>query len=395
MLKRGLQKLGLFAAVMTTSVTITKVVAEDTTWAEALRLEAHGFASFGYLQTENNNWLGQTEDGTSEFWEAAANVIARPWDHVRIGAQLFARDLVKYDNGKPSLDWAYIDYRAMDAIGVQVGRFKLPLGLYNEALDIDSARASVFLPPSVYALRSRDLYISTDGAKVYGLLDIGGGGSLEYAGFGGTKEFSTDAGFATAVSELGVGDHIDDIAMDWQAGGFLHWHTPLDGLGLRLSGTYIDNFTVDALFTSSGLTSYSRADYLFGFVSAIYEMPTVTMVVEYSRLRGRGETTIPSASMVIPIIDNRDGAYINATWHAANWLDCFVGLEGAWADAYDRDGTRAYTWVAAVNLMPLSNWSLKAEFRDVYGELGIFKGDNPGGIDDHWQVLALKTTVDF
>ena len=73
----------------------------------------------------------------------------------------------------------------------------------------------------------------------------------------------------------------------------------------------------------------------------------------------------------------------------------FQAGRGAWVDASDRDGTRAYTWVAAVNLMPLSNWSLKVEFRDVYGELGINKGDNPGGIENHWQVLALKTTVDF
>ena len=395
MLNRSWQKIGLFTAVMTTLVTVPYGAAEETSWVEALRLEAHGFASFGYLQTENNNWLGQTENGTSEFWEAAANVIARPWDHVRIGAQIFARDLVKYDNGKPSLDWAYIDYRATDAIGVQAGRFKLPLGLYNEALDIDSARASIFLPPSVYALRSRDLYISTDGVKAYGLLDVGGGGSLEYGIFGGKKEFSTDAGFATYVSELGVGDHVDDIVMDWQAGGFLHWHTPLDGLGLRFSGTYIDDFTADALFTASGLASYTRADYMFGFVSAIYEMSEVTIAAEYLRLRGRGETNVPGASLVIPLIDNYEGTYINTTWHAASWLDCFVGVEGAWADASYRNGTRAYTWVAAVNLMPLSNWSLKAEFRDVYGELGINKGDNPGGIEDHWQVLALKTTVDF
>ncbi len=395
MLYRRGKKVGLITVVMTTAVAVPYVAAEEPSWAEALRLEAHGFASFGYLQTEGNNWLGQTENGTSEFWEAAANVIARPWDHVRIGAQIFARDLVKYDNGQPSLDWAYIDYRATDAIGVQVGRFKLPLGLYNEASDIDSARASIFLPPSVYALRSRDLYISTDGAKAYGLLDIGSAGSCEYGIYGGKKEYSTDAGFATYISEIGVGNQINEIAIDWQAGGFFHWHTPLDGLGLRLSGTYIDDFNVDALFTTSGLTSYTRADYLFGFVSAIYEVSLVTIAVEYLRLRGRGESVVPAASLVIPINDNTEGLYCNTTWHTTRWLDIFAGVEGAWVDAYDRNGTRAYAWVVAANLMPLSNWSLKFEFRDVYGEMGINKGDNPGGIEDHWQVLALKTTVDF
>jgi hypothetical protein len=377
------------------STTALHAADEGKSWADELRLEAHGFASFGYLQTGSNNWLGQTEEGTNEFWEAAANVIARPMDHVRIGAQLFARDLVKYDNGKVSLDWAYVDYRAADEIGIQVGRIKSPLGLHYEALDIDSARASVFLPLSVYALRSRDLYISTDGAKAYGFLHIGSAGSLEYAGFGGKKEFSNDAGFATFMSELGVGDKINDISIDWQIGGFLHWHTPLEGLGLRVSGSYIDDFTVDALYTSSGFNSYTRADYFSGYLSAIYDMSKISFSAEYLRIRGRGEVSVPAAALVVPLADNYEGAYINATWHAAKWIDCLAGLEGAWIDAYDRDGTRAYSWVAAVNIMPLSNWSLKAEFRDIYGKLGVHSVDNPGGVSDHWQIMALKTTVDF
>lgn len=50
-------------------------------------LETHGFVSFGYLKSRGNNWLGETIDGTDEFWEAASNVIARPMNHLRLGAQ--------------------------------------------------------------------------------------------------------------------------------------------------------------------------------------------------------------------------------------------------------------------------------------------------------------------
>jgi hypothetical protein len=45
--------------------------------------------------------------------------------------------------------------------------------------------------------------------------------------------------------------------------------------------------------------------------------------------------------------------------------------------------------------MPLSHWSLKAEYRDNYGTMGLNTRDNPGGLAYHWQVIALKTTVDF
>lgn len=37
---------------------------------------------------------------------------------------------------------------------VQVGRFKIPQGLYGESLDVDAARTSIFLPVSIYALRA-------------------------------------------------------------------------------------------------------------------------------------------------------------------------------------------------------------------------------------------------
>ncbi len=373
--------------------------AEETNWVDQLNLETHGFASFGYLDTSHNNWLGQTRDGTAEFWEVGANVIARPMDRLRIGAQVFARDLVKYDNGNPTLDWAYADYRLMDAIGIQAGRFKLPLGLYNESLDIDAARTSIFLAPSVYALRSRDLYISTDGAKIYGLCDLNSAGSFEYAAFVGAKEFSTKDGFATYISELGVGDKIHEMRINYVAGGMCHWHTPIAGLGFRVSGVYADDFYVDAYDTVNVQDTETHADYWSGYVSLIYEMPSITLVTEYLRLRGRGETLyspgIPGFGNRIEIRDNTEGAYISATWHVKPWLEFYGALEGAWVDANDRDGTRAYSWIVAANVMPLQHWSLKLEYRDTYGTMGIYPSDNTGGIAYHWQVLALKTTVDF
>src|SRR4051812_25878047 len=111
-----------------------------------LNLETHGFVSFGYLKSWGNNWHGETLDGTDEFWEAAANVISRPMDHLRLGAQLFVRDLGVYGNGKVELDWAYADWRQIDDFGIQVGRVKIPFGLYSDIIDVDAARPSVFLP---------------------------------------------------------------------------------------------------------------------------------------------------------------------------------------------------------------------------------------------------------
>jgi hypothetical protein len=356
---------------------------------DALRLETHGFVGFGYLHTDRNNWLGRTEDGTGEFWEAAANVIARPVDRLRLGAQLFVRDLVKYDNGHVDLDWAYADYRFADEVGLQVGRFKLPLGLFNDSLDIDAGRSAIFLPVSIYSPRSREFFISTDGAKVYGLIDLGGAGSLEYATFAGTKDYHLDGGFATAIAEGAGATQLTEMEIDHLAGFMLHWNTPVDDLGARLTLAAVDDFVFQ---TDTAIRT--QVDYRAIYLSLLYEPGVVTLAAEYQRLHGRGGITVAGAPFG-SYVDNGDGAYLSCTWHVRPWFDAYAALEGAWDDAYRRDQVYAYTGVLAANVLPSPHWSVKLELRAVRGTLGINAVDNPAGIDDRWGVLALKTTVDF
>jgi|GEM_PF-4675935 hypothetical protein len=54
----------------------------------------HGFVSQGYMLTEGNNYLGQSEGpGTLNFNEFAVNATATPIDRLRIGVQIFARSI--------------------------------------------------------------------------------------------------------------------------------------------------------------------------------------------------------------------------------------------------------------------------------------------------------------
>jgi hypothetical protein len=363
---------------------------------ERLKLETHGFASFGWLRTWGNNWLDDdTREGSSEFHEAALNVLARPLERLRLGAQLFTRDLGRYDNGRVSLDWAYADYRAADWLGIQAGRIKYPVGLYNEVLDVDAARTPVFLAPPIYALRSRDLFISTDGLKLYGLTGLGGLGALEYAAFAGDTPYSNQAGTATYFADLGLGDRIISVDADWIAGGMLHWHTPLPGLALRVTLADLHGFRVLGDSLAFGAVLDTRAsDYFYGVASLLYESERVTLAAEYSRIRGHIDTSI-AGTVVSSVDDNTEGAYLSATWHAHPRFDVYAAGEATFADAHDRDGAHSYALVLALACNPINHWSLKLEGRQVEGTLGIQPSDNPGGVSKHWQVLALKTTVDF
>ncbi len=357
--------------------------------SEQLRLEAHAFVSFGYFRTWENNYLAaDSMDGSTDFYEAAMNASIRPWDRVRIGAQLYLRDLGRYENGEPRIDWAFAEYTADQAAVFQVGRVKVPGGLYNDLQDIDPARTSVFLPQSIYPIRLRDSQVGVDGGKFTGFFDELFGNGVSYAIYGGTKNIDSDSAFAQSTAERSFGT-ATDVDVDAFFGGMLHWNTPINELGLRLSGNRTDNITVITQTSFGQATQTTDVDIVV--LSAEWQSAHWTFASEYAYSRNKGVTNSPA----LPNVE-RDyhGGYINATWHAAKWLDTYGAIEYQYSDT-NGTSTDGWAYVAAINIMPLSNWSIKAEFQLHDGPIGISKADNPQGVSNSWQMLALKTTVDF
>ena len=359
------------------------------TVAERLHLEAHGFVSFGYFRTWENNYLtADSTDGSTDFNEAALNASMRPCDRVRIGAQLYVRDLGRYENGEPRLDWAFVEYTANESAVFQVGRVKVPGGLYNDLQDIDPARTSVFLPQSIYPIRLRDSQVAADGGKFTGFINEPFGNGLCYAVYAGTKNIDPSSAFAQLTAERSRGT-ATDVDVDDFFGGMLHWDTPLKGFGLRLSGNRTDNITVKSQTIFGQATQTTDVDIVV--LSAEWQNAHWTIASEYAYSRNKGVTN----SLTLPNVE-RDyhGGYMAATWHAMKWLDVYGAIE------YQNSDTNAavsdgWTYVTAINVLPLSNWSIKAELQLHDGDIGILSSDNPQGVSSSWHMLALKTTVDF
>ena len=383
----------LVHALLVTAITMRGAGASEEEPLRFLNPEVHGFASFGHVRSWGNNWVIPTLDGTNEFWETAGNVIFRPMDHLRVGAQLFARDFGPYDNGRVELDWAYADWRQSDGLGVQVGRVKIPFGLYNEVLDIDSARTTVFLPNAMYSLRARDIYSSIDGAKVYGTWYFGASGSVDYAVLAGRKHLDSDGGTTEFFADQGLGDAAL-IHQRGTEGAMLQWNTPVAGLAFRAGYFEIRGFQIDGRFTS-GLTSTTEVErYANGAFSVIYDADPVVLASEYGRFNGSGETRFDPIGLKLPYVDNSDGVYVSATWRVRSWCDLYAALEFQRQDAIDPERPRQFAKVIAVDVMPLHNWALKLELRDNTGTYNATAAPD-GTLEDRWQVLALKTTVDF
>lgn len=374
------------------------IAVTGTSWAldslqefvDATRLEAHGFVSFGWFRTWENNYLSDDSlDGTDEFYEAALNATIRPLDRVRLGAQLYVRDVGRYENGAVRLDWAFGEVTIAPWMVVQGGRVKVPVGLYNELQDIDPARTPIFLPQALYPIRLRESQVAVDGGKITGFLEAPGGTSVDYAVYGGTKNIEPDSAFSASSSER-LRATPSDIDCDWNAGAMVHWHTPLDGLGLRVSYSQTSNLTIDAVGTSGPVTQITDLEILV--LSAEWDVHDWTIAGEYVFSGNDGEVRTTSGPR--PIERDYNAGYLSATWHATSWLDGYAAVE---YQHNEQAGTvtDGWTYVAAFSVMPLSNWTLKAEYQFHDGDIGILASDNPQGVSSTWQVLAFKTTVDF
>lgn len=367
--------------------------------AVKLQPEVHAFTSFGWLDTTDNDWLGKSKGGSTQFWEAAMNATLRPLPNIALSGQVFARDFQRYDNGRAQLDWLYGEWRPTDALGVQVGRVKFPLGLFNESRDVDVARTTVFLPIGVYPLRTRDLFNSTDGGKVFGYLHLGPVGTLEYAAFAGHTPLSLQGGFATYLSDTGLGQP-DSLKLDLSWGGMLHWHTPIDGLAVR--GTALQLRGIEATSPGPGGTVLRSTGepYLYLVGSVIYENGPLTLLAEGTGLDGKALITVEDAAghpLIPPTtrIDRAGAGYLAAIWHFSNDIDATAAIERQWPDLRVVSEPNATRGIVALRWGITEHWSLKAEYQRIVGPGEALAADNPDGITTPWNLFALKTTVDF
>ena len=370
-------------------------------WAVDLdfKPEVHSFVSFGYFGTTKNEWLGSSTSGSSEFWEAAANASITPLPTVRFAGQLFARDFQRYDNGRAQLDWLYGEWRPTDSFGLQVGRVKIPFGLYNEIRDVDAASATIFLPNSVYPLRARDLYNATDGGKAFGYSHLGPLGSLEYAAFLGRTHLAVNGGFVTYLNDVGFGN-VTEIDINYVYGGMLHWHTPVEGLGARVTALDLRDLTATGS-TPSGVVVHSSSNSYFTLIpSLIYERGPLTVVGETLFTRGLNEVlfTTPSGITVAPPLNQTDrttGAYLSTSWHFSGDVDSTLSVERMWNDPRNLNEPNTTRFSLAARWGITEHWSVKAEYQHMIGPGAALAADNPDGVADHWDLFALKTTVDF
>lgn len=373
------------------------------------RLGINGFLSFGYIKSRNNNFLGNSLDGSFQLNEFAltSNYIAT--DNLRFGFQLLSRDVGAEGNNDILIDWAVVDYRWQDALGLRLGKVKLPIGLYNQGRDIDFLRPMAFLPQSIYDENKRTLVVAALGGSLYGNFSLGGGGDLDYQAYYGKVDFREDSGQARGLEQLvaktalqrSLGE-VSDFEADnrYVYGGALVYTPPLDGLRLGIS--YFTGQT-DFDFQVGGKDGAARGTNKdFVVLSAEYFLPDWKFSAEYSELTGDREI------LGRDIPDGRSqGAYVQVCCHIFEPFVLSMLYDVFYADKDDHDGSNfvkngqpdflGWRKDLAVGLRwnISDQWIVKAEHHWLNGaalQLPIY---NPEGVDEDWSYFVLKTSFNF
>jgi hypothetical protein len=372
--------------------------------AEESPVEVHGFVSQGAMKSTANNYLADSKRGSFEFSEVGINFTKSITDQLRVGMQLFMRDLGPVGNYKPHFDWYYLDYRFWDWLGIRAGRTKLPFGLYNETNDVDQARVPILLPQSVYPISSRDYLLAQTGVELYGRVPLDAAGSLEYRAYGGTIYLETTPAQAASIPRLNV---------PYIVGGRLMWQTPLEGLqtGASLQALRLDIDVVPpaALLANLQMMGQLPANFRAPFTvnypvllavgSIEYQAGDLLVAAEYSRWRTITESPYPTIVPSGDVVSER--GYLMTSYRVMPWLVPGVYYSMLFNNVDDRTPRNTYQHDVAATLRFDINdhWLVKLEGHYLNGTGALTSGMNEGKpvgtLTKEWALFLLKTTAYF
>ncbi|QTA83546.1 porin domain-containing protein [Desulfonema limicola] len=378
--------------------------------ADLSGIEIHGFISQGYLQSDENNYLADSEDGAFQFNELGINFSKELTDKLRIGLQFFSRDLGDVGNNEVEIDWAYGDYRWQDWLGIRIGLMKMAQGFYNETRDVDMLRTFILLPQSVYIETSRDYYTRMWGGELYGEIPLNTFGSLSYRALIGTYSPDADnSGLTKFIDDDGV-FNAEDMDNGIQYNGSLQWHTPLEGLRIGITGWKQRNFTTSLINSiplgpgiPAGLPWEMELENWATVYSLEYSWNELILAAEY-RYR---ETSYSVNNLPFDKTIDSEAWYASAAYRFTDWFELGTYYSESYPDKNDKDGDRFKTigqpdfraWQKDFALTARFDfneyWLLKLEGHKMDGAGDLFILDNPDRLEEDWYLFAAKMTFNF
>ncbi|HEV3307444.1 MAG TPA: hypothetical protein VGZ91_13485 [Candidatus Sulfotelmatobacter sp.] len=380
-------------------------------------VQMHGFASQGFVYTNDNNWLTMnTSQGSAAFTDFGINASSQLTDKFRVGAQGYDRSLGRLGQYHPSLDWAFADYRFKNWFGVRGGKVKTTLGLYNDTQDLDFLHTFALLPQSVYPTDLRDATIAHLGGDVYGNIPLKHRfGDLSYTAYAGHRSDSLYSGYPYLLSQYGV--QFKSLG-GLQYGADLRWNTPVKGLFIGASRLDQDTTgkgaDVNPLSPTGGIIpyfEYSRADWTNQFYGQ-YARGKLRIASEYRRYL-RDQIIYDNTSENLTDVRGwyLSGAYrvikrleLGSYYSRYTIVNFYKGALAAIAPnetdtSLPADHIYDKVITARVDLTGFWNVKLEGHFMNGYAAStypdGFYPQVNPQGFKPNTNALVLKTSVNF
>ncbi|MEO8096571.1 MAG: hypothetical protein ABI811_02640 [Acidobacteriota bacterium] len=405
----GYLSIGLNRVRMALLATLSCGLATAQVTVAGRPVEVHAFFSQAFVKSGSNNYLTmQSSRGAFDFTDGGFNVTSRLSDKLRVGIQGYVRNLGNLGNGHVILDWASVDYRFKDYLGVRAGRVKTVVGLYNDTQDLEFLHTWAILPQSVYPLDLRGFSLSHLGGDIYGSISPRGWGSFSYTAYVGRSPQDPAGGRAYAFTGYGL-----DLGKTsgWMSGADLKWNTPLQGLLLGASFQDL-RFHSNSHNVASGGRLATDTKFTTVVFSAQYSLDRLRL--DYERSRSLSTTLLDGAHGLGPGIVVFP--YDQRGWYAAAAYRVWTHLElGSYHSRFYPNADRQlafqpykpavarhlYDQAMTARFDFKSHWDLKAEqhFMDGFGDpassRGFYLQDNPQGLAPKTKLFVLRLGFNY
>ncbi len=367
-------------------------------------VDIHGFLSQGYLQTNENNFNAETKDGTFQFNEMGINFTTFVTQDLKVGCQLFARDLGEVGNDEVTISWAFAEYTYRNWLGLRAGLFKMPWGLYNEVWDIDTLRTSILMPSSVYPEPLRDGIASFKGFELFGSIPLNIMGMLQYRLMYGQKGIELDSGAVENTKKLIGLDVFNYYDPGKTTIGRLIWSPPIDGL--RISAFFLrTSINVNGTGTVQ-LASLGPDPITFTMTMEADPADNYVFSVEYiygnfkfnaENLWYSNHSTYSFANGTYTREDDKD---TKEPFYAGLGYRFFDWFEAAYYYSYDTnfmfDGLNDLTEHCLSFRFDINpSWLVKLEVHMMDGTYGAESAEDDGSIEEDWMLYAAKLSYTF
>jgi len=379
-------------------------------WAETDNefgnVQFHGFASQNIISTSDNNFFGDSQDTSTEYYELGLNAIWQLNSRLKFAAQVLSRDAGATDDGKFRLDYAFVDYSFWQTedttAGVRLGRMVNPYGMYNDTRDIAHTRPSILLPQSVYFDVNRNLALSADGGSLY-LEQHSEFGELEFQ-LSKLKPRTRDPDLEPALffSDL-PGKLEGDLDKTWLARAIYSYDLDRFRLGITTGSIAVkyDPAEIDVV-QSAGLVFKP----LLAF--AQYNSGLWSLTGEIASRRIKQQVLVSAQATEIKI--RGTSYFVQLTRRLTDSVEVFARYDDLIWNNKDKKGTDfsratglpahsryAKDWTVGIRWDVNDSWMVRLEAHDIKGTgwLSRLENPNPSLDKEDWRLYAFSVSARF